>query len=73
MPWAESAVKSDELVESFFQLFSDNQTMSSHKKYYNFHKTKNGEKPHGRVCYTLCIFSDFYIDLSVMGPDKLLM
>lgn len=27
-------------------------------------------KPHGRICYTLSIGSDWFIDLSIIGPVK---
>ena len=31
---------------------------------------KKGDKPHGRICYTLSIMGDWFIDLSVMPPQE---
>jgi hypothetical protein len=35
------------------------------------HNLKRGsKKPHGRICYTLAIMGDWYIDLSIIPPKR---
>lgn len=34
----------------------------------NYHLDTGSEKPHGRICYTLSISGDWFIDLSIISP-----
>lgn len=61
MPWTDEAKSVEDLVKAL----SDCIGVTIWKGH---HFTPHHGKPHGRVVYTLSIFSDFYIDLSVISP-----
>lgn len=59
MPWTENARPVGELVQALSDCIDGTIWKDNHfKPHYN--------KPHKRIVYTVSIFSDFYIDLSVM-------
>lgn len=60
--WVETAVEPDVLVEKLCAAAAT--TMFEHLH------PKKGDKPHGRICYTLSICKDWFIDLSVIPPRK---
>ena len=61
MPWTEEAAPVEQLVKAL----SDN----IGETIWKFKHLETFQKPHGRIVYTLSIFSDFYIDLSVMSQN----
>ena len=61
--WVEDAKPPEDLVRAFSDLIG-NTVWKDH------HLTDMAIKPHGRLCYTLSIYSDWYIDLSIMPPIK---
>lgn len=63
VPWIEDAKPVEDLIKAFSDCIGD--TIWKDKHFTSFEK-----RPHGRVAYTLNIYSDFYIDLSVMLPHK---
>lgn len=63
VPWIEEAKPIEELVKSISDCIG-----STIWKGHHFKDPK--EKPHGRIVYTLSIFSDWYIDLSIIKPKK---
>lgn len=59
--WVEEAKPVEDLVSAINTCLG--------KTVWSDHNLKSGEiKPNGRLCYTLSIGSDWYIDLSVFGP-----
>ncbi len=63
MPWVEDAKPVEKLIAALSDCIDNTIWKDSH--FEPFHG-----KPHGRVVYTLSIFSDFYIDLSIMPSCK---
>jgi hypothetical protein len=63
MPWIEDAKP----VEVMIQSLSDCFTECRFKKY---HTVPHVGKPHGRIVYTMSIWADFYIDISIMPPHN---
>ena len=61
MPWTESAAPIEDLLKAIAALFAGSIWIEQFMK-------PHFDKPHGRVVYTLSIWADFYIDLSVMDP-----
>lgn len=59
MPWTEDAKPVEELIKSLSDCIDSDLWKESHLEPFV-------GKPHGRVVYTLSIFSDFYVDISVM-------
>ncbi len=64
MPWVEDAKPVSELIKALSDCIDGTIWKDSHF-------TPFLGKPHGRIVYTLSIFSDFYIDLSIMTPKNL--
>lgn len=62
MPWTEDAKPVEELIKALSDCI-DNTIWKDH------HFIPFYGKPHNRVVYTLSIFSDFYIDLSIIQPN----
>ena len=61
MPWVEDAKPIDELIQKLSDCIDGTIWKDNHfKPYYG--------KPHNRVVYSLSIFCDFYIDLSIINP-----
>ena len=60
MPWVENAKPIEEMIKALEGCLTIPQD-SPH-----FKTTKSTDKPHGRTVYTIHIWADFYIDLSVM-------
>ena len=62
--WVEDAKPVEDLVKALSNCIDGTIWKDSHFK-------PNHDKPHGRIVYTLSIYSDFYIDLSiVLQPQK---
>jgi hypothetical protein len=62
MPWTEDAQPPEKLVEAISDCIG--KTVWKEK-----HSIAHHGKPHGRIVYTISIFSDFYIDLSIMPAN----
>jgi hypothetical protein len=60
--WTDEALEPDVLMEKLLEAAA----ATIFKNLY----PKKGDKPHGRICYTLCILGDWFIDLSVIPPMK---
>ncbi len=63
MPWVEDAKPIEELIKALSACIDGTVWKESHF-------TPFVGKPHGRIVYTLSIYSDFFIDLSIMTPFK---
>lgn len=61
MPWVEDAKPVEEMIKAL------EECLTIPDDALTFETTKFTEKPHGRVVYTIHIWADFYIDLSVGG------
>ena len=59
MPWTENASTVEEMVQSLSNCFTGSIWKEGHANPFY-------DKPFGRVVYTLTIWADFYVDLSVM-------
>jgi len=66
VPWIEEAKPVSELIKALSACVGNTIWADSHFE-------KHIGKPHGRVVYTLAIFTDYYIDLSVFAPESLLV
>lgn len=64
MRWVEDAKPIEEMMQSLMNLFTDNKLAF---RYNNEPPFK--QKPHGRVVYTISIWADFYIDISIIEPQ----
>lgn len=62
--WTEDAVSSKELRDAINKCL-DRTSWSDHN-----YTISGTNKPHGRISYTITIHSDYYIDLSVIPPNK---
>ena len=60
MRWTEDASTADEMVARL------EECLTIPEDAHHFETEKCIDKPHGRVVYTIHIFADFYIDLSVV-------
>lgn len=61
--WVEDAKPVEDLVKAINDCLG--------KTVWSESNLKTGEeKPHGRLCYTLSIGSDWFIDLSIIGPKS---
>lgn len=61
--WVEDAKPVEELVKAISDCLG--------KTIWKDHHFKDPKiKPHGRIVYTLSIFRDWYIDLSIIPPNK---
>lgn len=61
--WVEDAKPEEELVKAISDCIGDTIWKDHHFK----HRKEN---PHGRISYSLSIYSDWYIDLSIIPPKK---
>lgn len=59
--WVKDAKPVEELVQAFSDLIGNTVWKDHHLKKFEF-------KPYNRICYTLSIFSDWYIDFSIIPP-----
>ena len=63
MPWVEDAKPIEELIKALSDCIDGTIWKGHHfKPFYG--------KPHGRITYTLSIYSDYHIDLSIMSSIK---
>ena len=63
MPWAEEAIKFEELIDKISKLFDENFMAENYTITYD-------EKPHHRVVATIPIWADFYLDISTIDTRK---
>ena len=66
MPWIENCKPIEELIKALSDCIGETIWKDTHT-------VSHYGKPHGRVVYTLSIYKDFYIDLSVMLPKDTIM
>ena len=57
--WTENAKDEKELIKSLSNCIGETVWKDNHFK-------EPTSKPHGRWCYTLSIYSDYYVDLSII-------
>ncbi len=57
MPWVEDARPVDEMIQALKNCFTDNMFGV---------KPPTTDRPHGRIIYTINIWSDFYLDISII-------
>lgn len=60
MPWTEDAKPVEEMIKALSDCFTE----SPFKEH---HIVPFTDKPHGRVCYTMSIWADFHLDISVIN------
>jgi hypothetical protein len=63
MPWTAEAVPAEELIQALLNCFDD--SIWKEKEYKPF-----TGKPHGRIVYTISIFADFYLDISIIDVNS---
>ena len=63
MPWVEDAKSAEEMIKALSDCFTDNIFADRQEVLFN-------GKPHGRIVYTISIWSDFYLDISIMPTIK---
>lgn len=63
MPWTDDAKPVEDLIKAMSECIGNTIWKDNHFK-------APTKRSHGRYTYTLSIFSDFYIDLSVTLPEK---
>lgn len=61
--WVNDAASPEELVKQISDCIGD--TVWKER-----HLTSKGEKPFGRIAYTLSIMGDWFIDLSIIPPNN---
>ena len=61
VPWVEDVAEPIELVTEISKFLEPTIWKDHHFK-------ENEDKPHNRVVYTMSIYSDWYIDLSIIKP-----
>jgi len=61
MPWVENAKPVEEMIEALAECFTDNMLINTKPNY---------GKPNGRVVYTLSIWADFYLDISIINHNS---
>jgi len=59
MPWIEDAKPAEEMIKALADCFTGN--IFAERQELPF-----VGKPHGRIVYTISIWSDFYLDISIM-------
>ncbi len=60
MPWTDDAVPVEELIDALWNCFEGMNMPQDMQKPYK-------GKPFGRLVYTIPVWADFYIDLSIMS------
>lgn len=63
MPWTEEARPVEELIQALSDCIGKTVWKTSHF-------VPHHGKPHGRVVYTLSVYSDYYIDLSILPASS---
>ena len=59
MPWTEEAMPVEEMIKALSTIFDGNPFQDEHVK-------PHYDKPHNRVVYTMAIWGDYYLDISVI-------
>lgn len=60
MPWVENAAPAEDMIKALEDCFTIPPEAHHHET------TKSTDKPHDRVVYTIHIWADFYLDISVI-------
>jgi len=63
MPWVEDAKPVEEMLQALINLFGKENIW--HEK--NKNQKPFIDKPHNRITYTISIWADFYIDVSIIS------
>lgn len=66
MPWVEDAKPVEVMIQSLINLFGKENVWHE----YNMNKKPFTEKPHNRNTYTISIWADFHLDISVINVPK---
>lgn len=62
MPWEKDCTTADVLIDTIIsRCFTDNAIAQYAKK------VDKISKPHGRICYAIPIWNDYYLDISIIG------
>lgn len=61
MPWVENATTPEEMIKSLLACFTDKEWKEEKLKPFT-------DKPNSRIVYTISIWADFYIDISIITP-----
>ena len=61
MPWIENCTDADTMIDTIIEKCLGDNIMSE------YGKKVDRTKPHGRVCYLIPIYDDFYLDISIMS------
>lgn len=64
MPWVEDAMTADDMISHLIEVCFGGSVWAQPP---HFKKSDSGDKPNGRVVYTIPIFSDFYLDINVIS------
>lgn len=63
MPWIEEAKSVNEMIKSLSDCFTDS-------PYKEHHLIEHLDKPNNRVVYTMTIWADFHLDISIIKTGK---
>lgn len=63
MPWTDNAKPVEEMILALSDCFTGN-------PFKELHTVPHYNKPHGRIVYTMSIWADFYLDISIMPNTK---
>lgn len=63
MPWIENAMTADEMISHMISTCFGESVWAKEP---HFKKSQPGDKPNGRIVYTIPIFADFYLDINVI-------
>ena len=63
MPWIENAMTADEMISHIISTCFGESVWAKEP---HFKKSQPGDKPNGRIAYTIPIFADFYLDINVI-------
>jgi hypothetical protein len=61
MPWTEAAKSADDMIAALKNCFSDDPNKGE--------KVQPKQGPNGRLIYSISIWADFYLDVSVMSRE----
>ena len=65
MPWVENATDADTMIRSIVQRCFGDSLIAQYGT-----RCRRGEKPHNRVCYSIPIYEDYYLDISIIESEK---
>lgn len=61
MKWVEDCTDADTMIDTIIERCFGDSVVSKYGK-----RCVQNEKPHGRVCYSIPIYGDVYLDISLM-------